>query len=262
MYVAGLDLGSSTAKAVVANEDGIFLTGCLIPSGGNFRLAAEKVLGQAAGNLGIGLGDFSLIVATGLGAKSTPFPCRQVTEISCQGRGINSIFPSARTVIDVGGQATKVIRVDEKGRSEDFMISEKCAAGSGRFLQVIARVLQISIDEIGTLSLKAAQPVDFTTNCAVFMESEVVSRVAEGAGVENILAGVHIAMASKVENLVRRVGLAPDCAIAGGGARDMGLVRAVAEKLGAALLVPEDPGLTCALGASALAAELLREKQI
>ncbi|MHB1128204.1 MAG: acyl-CoA dehydratase activase [Bacillota bacterium] len=259
MYVAGLDLGSSTTKVVITSLEGEILSTSITPSAGNYRNAAEIVMQEATGKLGMKPEDMAMIVAGGFGAQNVPFPFHPITEISAQGRGVHKLFGTVRTVIDVGGQATKVVKVDEHGRGMDFVISEKCAAGSGRFLQVIARVLQVSLEDIGPISLQADSPVDFTTNCAVFAESETISRVAEGFSAANILAGMHIAVASKIENLVRRVGMTLDCAMTGGGAKDIGLVKAIEEKLGITLLVPEDPQITGALGAAVLAAELTRE---
>lgn len=259
MYVAGLDLGSSTTKAVVYSLEGEILSSSITPTGGNYRIAVETVIEEATAKLGLKIGDLAMIVASGFGVQNIPFPCGQMTEISAQGRGVHKLFNTARTVIDVGGQATKVLKVDEHGNCMDFIISEKCAAGSGRFLQVIARVLQVPIGEIGQLSLESAKPVDFTTNCAVFAESEVISRVAEGFSAADILAGMHIAVASKVENLVRRVGLTLDCAITGGGAKDIGLIKSIEESLGITLLVADDPQMTGAIGAAVLAAELARQ---
>jgi predicted CoA-substrate-specific enzyme activase len=242
---------------VIIDEDGMVLASCLAPSGGNYRLAAEQVIRQALQEAALDLEDLDNTVATGFGAANLPFRSRQVTEISCQGKAINHLFPSAKTVIDVGGQQTRVISLDGDGRAVGFAVSEKCAAGSGRFMQVIARVMQISLNEIGPLSVKSANPVSFSTGCAVFAESEVISRIAEGWSKEDILAGVHNAVAAKIYNLVLRVRLQPECAITGGGAKDVGLIKAVEEKTATSLLVPEAPQLTCAYGAALMAMELV-----
>ena len=170
------------------------------------------------------------------------------------------MLPSARAIIDVGGQSTKVIKLDEAGRAVDFVVSEKCAAGSGRFLQVIARVLGVPLEEIGPLSLKATKVVKLTTSCAVFSESEAISRIAEGENKEDILAGVHAAIASKIVSLVERARTDGDCSITGGGAKDIGLVKAVEEKIACRLLVPEEPQITAALGAALIAWDRAREK--
>lgn len=249
---AGVDIGSVSVKAALVCR-GRLLASALVASAGRYRDTAQEVLNRVLAEAGLESERLSGIVVTGLGAESAPFPARSVSDISCQAMGCHRLFPSARTVIDIGGQFTKVARVTPQGRVEDFLISEKCATGSGRFLQVIARILQIKLEDIGLLSLQSRNPVEFSTNCAVFAESETVSRVAEGAQVEDILAGVHRAMAAKVTMLVKRVRLEPDVVLTGGGGEDAGLVRAVAEALGVEVLVPEKARITAAFGAAIIA---------
>jgi predicted CoA-substrate-specific enzyme activase len=253
IYVAGIDIGSAFSKAVVVGDD--LVSYAIIPSGGDYRVAADEVMKPVLTRANLSLGDIAYTVATGYGAAKVSFADEVVTEISCQAKGVSHLFPSVRTAIDIGGQFSKVFRVDDRGKATAFVLSEKCAAGSGRFLQVIARVLQIDLTEIGQLSLKSQKRVDFNTGCAVFAESEAVSRVAEGATKEDILAGVHRAMAAKTLNLVERVGLERDCALIGGGANDIGLVKSIEEALGLSLLVPEEPQVTAAFGAALIAEE-------
>lgn len=256
-YTAGFDIGSVFAKVVIMN-DGTIASYSIVPSGRNYRDAAQKALEEALEKAGLSFKDISLMLATGYGASLVPYPTQQASELSCQGKGINYLFPPARTIIEVGGQASKVVKVSKEGRVTDFAVSERCAAGSGRFLQVIARVLGIDIEVIGELSLKATNKVKFSTSCAVFAETETISRVAEGAKKEDILAGVHEAMASKILNLLQRVRPEGDCALTGGGAKDVGLVTAVEEKIEAKLLVPPEPLISGALGAALLAEERLK----
>lgn len=259
-YVAGIDVGSVATKAVIT-RDGDVLCQALLPSGGSYAKTAEEVLTRALEQVGLSRKDVSYIVATGLGAASVAFADSEASDITCQGRGINRVLPTARTIIDVGGQATRVIKVNSEGRVSDFTISEKCAAGSGRFLQVIANVLRIDIGDVGPLSLQSKRTVEFTTSCAVFAESEAVSRIGEGATKEDILAGVHRALAAKVASMVDRVRLEPDCVFTGGGAQDVGLVRSIEQVLGLTLLVPDKPRLTAALGAAIIALERLTEQR-
>ncbi|MFA7178237.1 MAG: acyl-CoA dehydratase activase, partial [Smithellaceae bacterium] len=200
-YYAGLDIGSVSIKAAIVGDQGLIASG-LIPSGGHYKDAAKKVMDHALAQAGLSFDGLSGLIVTGLGAESSPFPARQVSDISCQARGCSILFPSARTIIDIGGQFTKAARITPEGRIADFLMSEKCATGSGRFLQVIARILSVPLDEIGPLSLQSEKPVEFSTNCAVFAESETISRIAEGAKPADILAGVHRAMAAKVSMLV------------------------------------------------------------
>jgi predicted CoA-substrate-specific enzyme activase len=184
--------------------------------------------------------------------KSTPSRRRTAADISCHAAGIHYLLPSVRMVIDIGGQFCRAIKLDPNGRPLNFVHNEKCAGGSGKFLQVIARILHMNVDDIGTVSLQSRNPVQFTTGCAVFAESEAVSRIAEGASPADILAGVHKAMSAKIVNLTVRLGLAQDCAVTGGGAKDIGLVRALEAELGMKVLVPEEPWITGALGAALL----------
>jgi predicted CoA-substrate-specific enzyme activase len=253
-YFAGIDVGSVTTKAVIV-EDGELKFYHVHSSGSNYKLAALKVMEEALAKAGLCLDDLAYIVATGYGAGNAEFANEQVTDISCCARGINRLFPAVRTVIDVGGQASKVIRVNPEGRATSFVVSERCAAGSGRFLQIIARVLQIDLEQVGPLSLKAENPVTYTTGCAVFGESEAISRVAEGTPKEDILAGVHNSIAAKISNLIDRVGLEEECAMTGGGGLDVGLVKRAADRLGVHLQVPPQPQITAAFGAALVAEE-------
>lgn len=253
-YYAGLDMGSVSIKAVIVDERGMIASG-LIPSGGNYKTVAQKVMDNTLTQAGLSFDCLSGLVITGLGAAGAPFAGRQVSDISCQARGCSLLFPSARTIIDIGGQFTKVAKITPEGRIADFLMSEKCATGSGRFLQVIARILSVPLDEIGPLSLQSEKPVEFSTNCAVFAESETISRISEGAKPADILAGVHRAMAAKVAMLVKRLKLTPDVVLTGGGGQDSGLAPAVGEALKINILVPEFPRLSAAFGAACLARE-------
>jgi (R)-2-hydroxyacyl-CoA dehydratese activating ATPase len=259
-YVAGVDIGSTFSKIVILDEQAVLVAQSVIPSIGSYRILAEKVLEEGLSRSGLKSEDLVRIVSTGIGASSVPYPHQPITEIACVGKGVSTFFPSARTVIEVGGQSSWIIRLTEKGKAADFVTSEKCAAGSGRFLQVIARVLQIKLEDIGELSLKSRQRVTFTTSCAVFAESEAVSRVAEGAKKEDILAGVHYSIATKIAALAGRVKLEKDCVMIGGGAKDIGLVKSIEDILKVRLLIPEEPRTAIALGAALLACEQYFEK--
>lgn len=250
-YSLGIDVGSSFAKAVILGE-GSLLSHATMLSGGSYADAARKVSESAIEKARLSRADISTTTATGWGAAAVDFAGRTFADISCHAAGINHLFPSARTVVDIGSQFTRAIKLDQNGRVTQFVQNEKCAAGSGKFLQVIARILHIRVEDIGALSLDAAHPVDFTTGCAVFAESEAVSRISEGASPADILAGVHKAMAAKILSLIVRLGLAEDCAITGGGAKDIGLVRSIETGLGIPVLLPEEPQISAALGAALL----------
>jgi predicted CoA-substrate-specific enzyme activase len=254
VHVAGIDIGSAFSKAVVMAENKI-IAYHVMPSGGNYKLTAEEVAGEALAKAKLSLKDIGYTVATGYGAANVSFSNQAASDISCLARGVFYLFPTARTAIDIGGQFTKVFRLDERGRAVAFLLSEKCAAGSGRFLQVVARVLQIDLKDIGELSLKSRNRVDFNTGCAVFAESEAVSRIAEGASKEDILAGLHRTLAAKIQTMVERLGIEPDCALVGGGAKDIGLVKSIEERLACSLLLPDEPQIVAALGAALMAGE-------
>jgi predicted CoA-substrate-specific enzyme activase len=249
-YAMGIDVGSSFVKAVVLRE-GILLSHAILPSGGNYAAAARRASTESIEKAGIQIGDVSTTTATGYGAAAVDFASHTLADISCHAAGVHHLFPSARTVVDIGSQFCRVIKL-EGGRAINFLQNEKCASGSGKFLQVIARILHMKVEDIGALSLQSANPVKFTTGCAVFAESEAVSRIAEGASPADILAGVHKAMSAKIANLTIRLGLSKDCALTGGGARDIGLVRTLEEELEMKVLVPEEPWISAAIGAALL----------
>ena len=250
-YSLGIDVGSSFAKAVVL-EKGTLLSYATLPSGGNYAEAARKVSRTAVEKAAICDADLSVRIATGYGAAAVDFADRTVADISCHAAGIHHLFPSGRTIVDIGSQFCRAIKLDADGRVTNFLLNEKCAGGSGKFLQVIARILHIGVEDIGPLSLESTNPIEFTTGCAVFAESEAVSRIAEGASAADILAGVHRAMAAKIANLTVRLGLAQDCVVTGGGANDIGLVRTLETELGVKILVPEEPWISAAIGAAIL----------
>ena len=253
-YYAGLDMGSASIKAAVVSGHRLIASE-IVASGGKYSDTARKIMGGVLAKAGISEDRLDGMIITGLGAESAPFDAPQVSDISCHAMGCHCLFPSTRTVIDIGGQFTKVARITPEGRIADFLMSEKCATGSGRFLQVIARILQVKLEDIGPLSMTSKHPVEFSTNCAVFAESETVSRIAEGAKAADILAGVHHAMAAKVAMLLKRVKMEPDVVLTGGGGEDEGLALAIGDALSLKILVPDKPRLTAAFGAAYLARE-------
>ena len=254
-WFMGIDIGSGTSKGVIT-ENGELKASHLLPSGTDYRMTAGKLREELLAKAGLSPADIAGTVATGQGAGNVPFRDRQVNDIQACARGINRLFPSARTVIDMQAQSSQVIRLSDSGQVINFATTEKCAAGSGYFLEVIANVLQIDLEDIGPLSLKSQNPVSFTTSCAVFGESEAISRVAEVAAKEDILAGVHQSLANKISALIDRVGLENDCAISGGGGLDTGLIKSLETKLGIKLLVPPHPRIITALGAAIMAEEM------
>lgn len=248
----GIDVGSVATKGVLMRE-GAIVCRHVVPSGFNYGAAADRMREELLAMAGASADDVSGCVTTGCGAANAGFPARQASEIVCCARGMQAVYPSAKTVICVGGQSTQVIRAGDNGTVADFVVSERCAAGSARFLQVMANVLRVNLEDIGELSLKATNPVTFSTGCAVFGETEAITRIAEGWSKEDILAGVHRSLTGKIASLVARVELVEDCTVCGGGALDVGLIRTLEDTLGRQLLVPSHPQVVTALGAAVLA---------
>jgi predicted CoA-substrate-specific enzyme activase len=254
VYVLGIDIGSAASKGICLGDDrpiGSFES----PSGGDFKLTADRIRKELLFQTGISAGDISRTVATGSGSKLVAFADEGKPDIVCHAKGISSLFPSVRTVIDIGDLYTKVLRMDGQGSMHNFLMSGKCAGGSGRILQVIAKVLQVKVEEIGQLSLKSKKRVEFNTGCAVFAESEAVSRLSQEVKKEDLLAGIHRALAAQINSLAERIGVEQDVAMVGGGARDVGLVEAFKEIRGHDILVPQKPHMTAALGAAIFAME-------
>ncbi len=258
-WFMGIDIGSEKSKGVVV-KDGKLEAEATLPSGYKYGETAESLKEKLIESLGITFEDITFTVATGQGRDSVSFSDDVADDIRCSARGINSLFADVRTIVDIQGQSSQILHVNEIGQVGDFVISEKCAAGSGQFLHVIGNVLRIDIDEIGELSLKSKDPVRFTTGCVVFWETEAISRVSEGFSTEDILAGVHRAMAEKIISLIERIGLKEECAISGGGGLDIGLVKSLKDKLGIEVKVPPNPQIVTALGAAIMAAEIYKKQ--
>jgi len=199
--------------------------------------------------------DLSRTVATGYGSKLVTFADEVKPDIVCHAKGVSSLLPPVITVIDVGDLYTNILRIDGNGSVHNFLLSGKCAGGSGRILQVIAKVLQVKVEEIGELSLKSKKRIEFNTGCAVFAESEAISRLSQEVTKEDLLAGLHRALAAQINSLAERLGVEQDVSMVGGVARDAGLVRALKEVRGHDILVPPNPHMTAALGAAIIAME-------
>ncbi len=258
MNAAGVDIGSASSKALII-EDGRVLARAVIPTGAESAAGAERVMDLALQQAGLTLGDMSYVVSTGYGRVIVPFADEEVTELSCHARGAHHIFPGARTVLDMGGQDCKAIRCDEQGRLGDFAMNDKCAAGTGRFLELMADVLQIPLKQIGPLSLEATSEVRISNTCAVFAKSEVAALVRQGRDRREILAGLHDAIAARVHTLLRKVRVEPDFVIAGGIGMNIGVVKRLEARVGLPALVPPEPQIIGALGAALFAADRLAE---
>jgi len=255
IYGGGVDVGSTQTKAIILSEDRTILGRALINTGANVSMAAERAFREAVASTGISPEDVGYVVGTGYGRYKVNFGNAQITEISCHARGANLLFPKTRTVIDMGGQDAKGIRVGEQGDVKDFVMNDKCAAGTGRFLSNAAETVGLSLDKIGPVSLDAKKPVRLSTVCAVFVESDIMSYLAEGKTVPDILGGVHNAIAARTVALVRRVGIEPEVAFTGGVSRNIGMVKALEERLGLKVNVCDDSHFIGAIGAAIFALE-------
>ena len=259
IFVLGIDIGSASSKGIALGDQGP-LGSFECSSGGDFKLTSERIRKEILSQTGGSASDISRTVATGYGSKRVTFADEVKPDIVCHGKGVSSLLPFVRTVIDVGDLYTKVLRIDGNGSVHNFLLSGKCAGGSGRILQVIAKVLQVKVEEIGELSLKSKKRVEFNTGCAVFAESEAISRLSQEVTKEDLLAGIHRALAAQINSLAERIGVQQDVGMVGGGARDVGLVQALMEIGGYDILVPPEPHMTAALGAAIIAKENLKNE--
>ncbi|MEW6326448.1 MAG: acyl-CoA dehydratase activase [Thermodesulfobacteriota bacterium] len=252
---AGIDVGSLAAKAVLVDR-GRIVAKSTIATGADPQQAGKKVFEQALLLAACRPEDIAFIVGTGYGRIALPFAHRTVTEITCHGKGAYHLHSETRTVIDIGGQDSKVIRLDESGRVYDFVMNDKCAAGTGRFLEVMARALELELDELGEFFLQSGRPSLINSTCTVFAESEVISLLAQGETKQNITAGLHLAIARRVSNMAARVGIQPEVVFAGGVAKNVGLRKALEDALGIRFAQMDiDPQLMGALGAAIVAKE-------
>jgi predicted CoA-substrate-specific enzyme activase len=258
MYVVGVDAGSTTTKAIVLDEDGGLVTKSLRPTGANVTKASEMAYEECLEAAGLKERDVGYVIGTGYGRYKIAFGDAQVTEISCHAKGAHFLFPRTRTLVDIGGQDTKAIRVSERGEVLDFCMNDKCAAGTGRFLENAASVLDLSLDEIGPVSLRSERPLRITNVCTVFVESEIISHLARGERVEDVLWGVHNAIAARTIALVRRIGIEPEVTFTGGVSRNVGMVRALEERFGTKINVSELSQYMGCLGAALFALERVK----
>jgi len=256
--VAGCDVGSVTGKTVILDGDEI-ISSSIIPSRPLPAKTAGETMNQALEKVGLDIKELKYVVGTGYGRVKIPFANKTVSEIACHAKGVGWLMETAGTLIDIGGQDCKAIALDEKirGKVKSFVMNDKCAAGTGRFLEVMAAVFEIEPKEIGPLTLKAKKIVSISSQCSVFAESEVVSLIAEENDRFDILAGVCDSVAGRIVSLVGRVGLREDVAISGGVGKNIGVVKAIERRLNVELKdLPGDPQIMGALGAAIIAQEI------
>ena len=254
MIFGGIDIGSRAAKAIIMDDDTI-LASAITDTGPESVKTSYAVMEMALKEAGLGLQDLRYTVATGYGRVLVPFAAENISEISCHARGINWYFPSVRTILDMGGQDCKGINCDGEGIVTDFVMNDKCAGGTGRFLEMIADVLDVPLEESGNLALQSKNTILFNTICAVFAKSDAISYLKKGAAKSDILAGLHEAIAVRSLNLLKRISIEKDFAITGGISKNSGMVRKLTEKIGLEPLLCEDPQLVGALGAALFARE-------
>ncbi len=255
-YFAGVDIGSTMTKVVIMNEG--VVASVIGPTGPEHRALANRVMEEALGKANLSFDDITYVVATGYGRISVPFADKQITEISCHARGVGSLLPTVRTVIDIGGQDSKGIKLSN-GKVVDFVMNDKCAAGTGRFLEVTAEGLGVKLEEMGKLSLSAKNAVPISSTCTVFAEQEVVAKLSDGIPLADIIAGLHEAIAARIYGMVSRLKIEKDVAVTGGGAKNVGLVKALEAKLGYPVLIPPEPLLTGAIGAALLGKDITQQ---
>jgi predicted CoA-substrate-specific enzyme activase len=252
-FIMGIDIGSATTKAVVLDDKKHIVVSEVMPTGANSRQSAQNVLNRMLSLNHWQRSQFSSIVATGYGRVSADFASKTITEITCHGFAAKWLQKKVDVIIDIGGQDSKAILVNEKGEVDDFVMNDKCAAGTGRFIELIAKTLEVSLVEVGSLSLKGKNPAFISSMCAVFAESEVVSLRAEGCDLHDILAGVHKAIARRVVSMAHRLNLhKKNICFTGGVAQNIGMKKALEEELGVKVIIPAQPQLVGALGAALL----------
>lgn len=259
MYVLGIDSGSTSTNAVILDENKTIKAFSVIRTGAKSMDSADRILNDILGKAELERKDLSTIVSTGYGRVSIPFADSNVTEISCHGKGAHYLNPDIRTILDIGGQDSKAIRLNENGDVTDFVMNDKCAAGTGRFLEMMARTLEISTAELGPVSKDWKENIEISSMCSVFAESEVISLIAQNKEKADIAHGIHNAIAGKAISLLKRVGIEGGCMMTGGVAKNSGVVRSLEEKLGTKLYISEEPEIVGALGAALFALENLEK---
>jgi len=255
MYLVGIDIGALTVKAVALDGAGVVVASGVVRSRHDSRQVAARLVEGMLVREGIAADDVGYTVVTGYGRVTYDAANEEVSEITCHARGAIHLFPTARTVIDIGGQDSKVIRVHPRGYVTDFAMNDKCAAGTGRFLEVMAEALELEVEELGPLSQQSRHPVSISSTCTVFAESEVIGQMSRGAPKADIVAGIHAAIANRVAGLAGQVGLEEAVVMTGGVAQNIGVVRALEKQIGSSILLPPEPQLVGALGAALLARE-------
>lgn len=259
-FFVGVDSGSLSTNVVILSESKKILSYAIVPTGPSIVDSAEKAFAEALKAAGLARDGVGFVVSTGYGRVNIPFAEKNVTEITCHGKGAFFLDHSVRTVIDIGGQDSKVIRLDERGSIVDFAMNDKCSAGTGRFLEVMAGSLGIPLEKMGEESLKSREDISITSICTVFAESEVISLVAQKKDKADIIQGLNNSVAGRTLSLLGRVGKKSRYMMTGGVAKNSGVVRCLARKLGENLIIPPEPQIVGALGAALAALETVKKQ--
>jgi predicted CoA-substrate-specific enzyme activase len=258
-YFAGIDVGSTMTKVVILN--GGIIASIIGPTGPEHRRLANQVMDKALKKATVSFQAITYIVSTGYGRINVPFADKQLTEITCHARGVASLFAKAKTIIDIGGQDVKGIKIDGNGKMIDFAMNDKCAAGTGRFIEVIADSLGVPLDKVGDLSLQSKNPAKISNICTIWAQQEVAASLAEGVPIFDLLAGIHQSLADRIIRMVNRLKVEKEVIVTGGGGKNKGLLKALSEQLGHEVLVPEEPLITGALGAALVGKEIVEKAQ-
>jgi predicted CoA-substrate-specific enzyme activase len=244
-------------KTVILNKG--IIASVIGPTGPEQRRLANKVMEEALKKSSLSFRTITYIVSTGYGRINVPFADKQFTEITCHAKGIIHLFPKAKTIIDIGGQDIKAIKIDAAGKTIDFVMNDKCAAGTGRFIEVIGDTLGVPLDRVGDLSLESKNPAKISNICTIWAQQEVAASLAQGISISDLLAGVHHSLADRICRMVNRLKVEDEVIVTGGGAKNRGLLKALSEQLGREVLVPEEPLITGALGAALLGKEIVEK---
>lgn len=254
IYTLGIDIGSTSSKCVILSDGKEIASSAIVAKGAGTD-GVEIVLEKTLGELGLSLDDMSAVISTGYGRNSYDRADKTMSELSCHAKGGAFIFGDIRTIIDIGGQDAKVLRIDKNGQLQNFVMNDKCAAGTGRFLEVMANVLHVNLDDFGKYDAEATERTPISSTCTVFAESEVISCLANNAEIKNIIHGIHYSVASRVASQAKRIGVEAPVVMTGGVSRNSGVVRALENELNTSIAVSDDSQLAGALGAAIYAYE-------
>lgn len=254
MYTMGIDIGSTASKGIILKDGDKIVAKSIVPVGTG-TTGPTRVLEELFKECNLSEKDVERTIVTGYGRMHFEKANKQISELSCHAKGVHHIFPNAKTIIDIGGQDAKVLKLDSKGRLSNFVMNDKCAAGTGRFLDVMAEVLEVKTEDLGEMSSKSKEKVTISSTCTVFAESEVISHLSDGINAADVVAGIHESVAKRVASLAKRVGIENEVVMTGGVAQNSGVVKAMEEQLKTPVRISKYAQLTGAIGAALIAYE-------